>query len=236
MKLSTQISCISTLVVLLFLMDATTVVAQSSAIGAKGGLTVGLQRWNSNDREPLFAYNAGLVYESFTEGNLSYIVDLGYHVKGSAIRSQFFNTITNVNETYTARDRFYNLSLMVGAKGTVNTNMNEGRIYYLLGARLDYTLNDEIETAENFSQYVNAINYGVTAGGGIEFDLSEKGRLFIEFQVSPDFSQQIYVQPGNYVANYNGSTVLVSLQEQRVINTVIELTVGYKLLRYGSYE
>lgn len=206
--------------------------AQTSAIGGKAGLTVGLQNWNGQNREPLFQYNAGFVYESISSEKFSYILDIGYHVKGSAIRSNYYDLQGNLHR-FTSRDKFNNISIIGGAKSTLdNFKLAGGNLYYMLGARADINVSDSVQSVANFSQYINTFTFGVTVGGGMEFDLGEKARMFLELQISPDFSQQAYVFPGSYYANYNGTTVLVQLQEQKVINTAIELTLGFKLLRY----
>jgi len=205
--------------------------AQTSGIGGKAGLTVGLQKWNSQNRQPLFQYNASFVYEKMSSDKFSYLLELGYNVKGSANRSNYYDLQGNLHR-FTSRDKFNNLSIMGGAKSVLDFNLSGGDIYYLLGARVDFNVSDSVQSVANFSQYINRFTFGVTVGGGIQFDISEKSRIFFELTVSPDFSQQAYVFPGSYYANYNGTTVLVQLQEQKVINTTIELTVGFKLLRY----
>ena len=43
--------------------------AQYAAHGVKGGLTIGTQKWNGQDREALFSYHAGYIYESYTSNN-----------------------------------------------------------------------------------------------------------------------------------------------------------------------
>lgn len=221
------------LLIVCLLMGANTAFSQMTARGFKGGLTVGTQRWNNSEREALFAYNASYIYEKFTESKqFSYLVDLGYHVKGSAIRYNVQNINTGINQQFTTKNKFGNVSLMLGAKSLVNTNMSGADVYYLIGARLEYTVMDSIESVANLSNYINRINYGITAGGGLEMNLNEKARLFFEVQVSPDFSQQIYMPPGNYITNYNGNTFYVQFQEQKVYNTVIELTIGLKFLKY----
>ena len=68
--------------------------AQSTAFTLSGGSTIGTQRWdNSFDRQPLFQWHATIAAESVNneDDKASIYAQLGYHVKGSAIRFQFFN-------------------------------------------------------------------------------------------------------------------------------------------------
>lgn len=218
------------LVIFCFLMSLGTF-AQSTAIGAKGGLTIGLQRWNGQQREALLSYNASLVYEMIKTETFSYLFDFGYHVKGSALRSQARDLQGNIININTS-DKFNNLSFIAGAKSTLDINIAGGDFYYMLGVRLDYTINEDIKSVLNFKDNINRINYGVTAGAGVEFKLSDRLRGFIELQFSPDFSQQVYAPPGTYIANVNGTTFTRTWQEQKVINIPLELTVGAKFLRY----
>ena len=44
-----------------------TAYAQGFAFGAKGGLTVGIQQWESFQRDPLLRYHGDLFVESLTE-------------------------------------------------------------------------------------------------------------------------------------------------------------------------
>ncbi len=205
--------------------------AQSSAIGAKGGLTVGLQRWNGQQREALLSYNASFVYEMIRTETFSYLFDFGYHVKGSALRYQGYDIQGNAINT-SIKDKFNNLSFIAGAKSAVDVGFSGGTLYYLLGVRLDYTINETVNSALNFDNFINRLNYGVTAGGGVEFKLSDRLLGFIEIQFSPDFSQQVYTPPGTYFVNIGGTTYQRNWQEQKVINIPLELTVGMKFLRY----
>ena len=218
--------------ILMIIGCSTTTFAQYAAHGLKGGLTIGTQKWNGQDREALFSYHAGYVYESYTSNNkFSYLVELGYHVKGSAVRTNFYDLAGNLRQI-TTRNKFGQAGLLVGAKSLLDVEFGGSNVYYMIGARLEYTATDSIETIANLSRYINRINYGITVGGGLEFKLADKALAFLEVQISPDFSQQIFMPPGNYIANYNGNTVFVQFQEQKVINTAVEVTVGLKLQRY----
>lgn len=218
--------------ILMIIGCSTTTFAQYAAHGLKGGLTIGTQKWNGQDREALFSYHAGYVYESYTSSDkFSYLVELGYHVKGSAVRTNFYDLSGNFRQI-TTRNKFGQAGLLLGAKSLLDVNFGGGNVYYMIGGRLEYTVTDTIETIANLSRYINRFNYGITVGGGLEFKIADKALAFLEVQISPDFSQQIFMPPGNYVANYQGNTVFVQFQEQKVINTAVEVTVGVKLQRY----
>lgn len=208
-----------------------TLQAQYSADGFKNGLTVGTQSWNGQDREPMFGYHADYVYERFQTEDFSLIAQIGYHQRGSAIRTQFRDLAGNLYRT-TRRNVFHNAALMLGVKNTLPNAFLSGQPYYLLGARVEYTFADSIATAQNLSQYVRPVNYGVTVGGGVQFKVGDRYRFFVELQVAPDFSQQLYAPPGNYFANFNGNTVFLNLPEQRVNNLSMELSVGWMFLHY----
>jgi opacity protein-like surface antigen len=206
--------------------------AQYAAHGVKGGLTIGTQKWNGQDREALFSYNAGYVYENYTSNEkFSYLLELGYHVKGSAVRTNFYDLSGNLRQI-TTRNKFGQAGLLIGAKSVLDTKFAGAKVYYLIGARLEYTATDSIETIANLSNYINRVNYGITVGGGLEFKIADKALVCFEVQISPDFSQQIFMPPGNYIANYGGNTVFVQFQEQKVINTVVEIGAVLKLQRY----
>ncbi len=218
--------------ILMIIACSTMAFAQYAAHGVKGGLTIGTQRWNGQDREALFSYNAAYVFESYTSSNkFSYLVELGYHVKGSAVRTNY-NDLAGNSRQITTRNKFGQAGLLLGAKSLLDVEFAGGNVYYMIAGRLEYTVMDSIETIANLSRYINRINYGITVGGGLEFKLADKILGFIEVQISPDFSQQIFMPPGNYIANYAGNTVLVQFQEQKVMNTVVEITAGFKFQRY----
>lgn len=220
------------IIIILCFFTISPMLAQTSAIGGQGGLTIGWQRWNGQSRQPIFQYNGGLVYEKINSEKSSYLMSLGYHVRGSAIRS----TVTNPNNgnllQFVSRDKLHNLSLILGAKNRINTNFKNADAYYMFGVRGDMNLVDSLQTAFNYSQFVNRFTYGIMLGGGMQFDLGEKARFYLELQINPDFSNQIYAPPFRTFRSFNGIVQEVILPEQRVINVSMELIVGFKLLRY----
>jgi hypothetical protein len=214
-----------------FLLLSLSSFGQYSAIGVRGGLTVGVQNWSGTQRQPMLSYHADFAYEKFNSDKFSYLMNLGYHTRGSAYR---FNNITQTGEQIrgTLTDRFDNITLMLGAKNLVSTKLANGDVYYFLGIRGEYTVNDSIETRANMSRYVNAINYGVTAGGGYQVKIADKMQMYFEVSFSPDFSNQLYSPSGTYVTNNGGNTFIQNFPEEKVTNLTIELSVGIKFFRY----
>ena len=218
--------------ILMIIGCSTMAFAQYAAHGVKGGLTIGMQKWNGQDRDALFSYHAGYVYESYTSSDkFSYLVELGYHVKGSAARSTY-RDFNNVPRQITTRNKFGQVGLLFGAKNLIDKEFAGGDLYYMIGARVEYTVMDSVETLANLDRYINKFNYGMTVGGGLQFKLADKILGFIEVQISPDFSQQIFMTPGTYLANYGGNTVAINVSEQKVINLAVEITAGFKFQRY----
>ena len=82
--------------------------------------------------------------------------------------------------------------------------------------------------------FVRKINYGVYIGGGLEFALSELVGAVVELSVSPDFSFQ-YQQPplGNVSDPFSSNTI--NIAERKIVNVVLELSVGIRFLRIVEY-
>jgi hypothetical protein len=231
------------LLLLSCLLFTTILFSQGTAYTLKGGMTIGTQQWNGIDRQPLIKYHAAAAMESVSEDdNFSVFLQLGYHIKGSSLRTRnFFNPNFNLN----ARDfQFRNLSLILGGKQKFELGPN--RAYYLLGVRVDYTLSTNLEAYQEFNERnpafaiypfpggVNKWNYGATAGGGIEFPLSELVSGVLEFTVHPDFSRQ-YAQPElpnvrNPITGQN-----TSIPERLISNLTFEISAGIRFWRKVEY-
>jgi hypothetical protein len=233
----------NSLLLLSFLFFTTVAFAQGTAYGLKGGVTIGTQQWNGLERQPLIKYHAAAYIESVTEeDDFSVFLQLGYHIKGSSLRTQnFFNPNFNLN----ARDfQFRNLSLILGGKQKFALGTN--RAYYLLGVRVDYTLSTNLEAYQEFNERnpafaiypfpgaVNKWNYGVTAGGGIEFPFSELVRGFLEFTIHPDFSRQ-YSQPQILNVRNPISGQNTSIPERIIRNVTFEVSAGIRFWRKVEY-
>ncbi len=216
--------------------------AQGAIFGVKGGLTVGIQRWQNQDRDPLFTYNGDLFVESLpADGKFSLFLQLGYHNRGSATR---FLGGTNAGgqsiQARTIKYEFRNIALGAGAKQRFDFGA-VAKAYYSIGMRLEYTLGTNLDDFLIFNtlfypsnDFVRKINYGFIAGGGLELPLSEYVIGFIELNIHPDFSNQYY-QP--YLENiYDPRTRLFqSLPERAIKNVSLELVVGVGFLRKIEY-
>lgn len=231
--------------------------SQGTFYGLKGGLTIANQQWNAFDRDPLIAYHAILSAESApADDKFSLFAQLGYHLKGSAIRRSLFGNPFNAGFVSfpTQRFEFHNLSLSVGAKQVI-TQVGNSNVYYLFGIRGDYTISTNLDEYERFSELnqipqgiyplnvyfsenqilgVRRFNYGFLAGGGLNFPFSEYVEGIIEFTVNPDFSLQ-YQQPSidNVRNPINGQNT--TIQERKIRNLTFELTVGARFLRKIEY-
>jgi hypothetical protein len=222
--------------------------AQGTAYTLKGGLTLGVQQWNSFDQDPLFKYHGAISAESLDESaQFSIYAQAGYHLKGSALRNQQFFNINNPNQPFRLPAQefiFRNISVVLGAKRKYELS-DRLMAYYLIGLRGDYTLSTNLKEYKALNEanntlfypadeYVRKWNYGVALGGGFEFSLGELVGANLEFTVNPDFSQQ-YRQPQinnvyNPFTRQNGN-----IPERIVRNVTFEISAGFRLLRIVEY-
>lgn len=202
--------------------------AQDNAYGVLGGLTVGTQRWTGFQRDPLLTWNGRAFYESILNEKLTVVGELGYHNRGSAMRVQAIipGTGNLVTERYNMR--FKNLSFLGAAKQIYHLEENL-ETYVKLGVRLEYTFGDTLDIFEEYAEAIQPFNYGVTLGGGFHFGPNDGPVQFVlDFQVSPDFSQQIYSPPGQI---YNRFTQqYMTVQEQKVVNLSFEVSLGIRFV------
>ncbi len=239
----------SLLTALLMISLSANVAAQGGfAFGFKGGLTLGIQNWNSIEQDPLFKYHGIAYIETLDEQSEQFavFVQAGWHVKGSAIRNRnFINPLNgNVYRPPAREFLFNNISLTFGGKRKYP--YGAGRFYYLLGIRGDYTVSTNLDEYQQFNEanpaysiypwpfFVNRFNYGVTVGGGIEMPFGELAGGLLELTVSPDFSYQ-YRQPAipNVQNPYTGQTT--TIPERLIRNITFELTLGLRFLRKVIY-
>ena len=227
------------------------VTAQDFGWGIKGGPSMGFQKWDTgSQRDALFSYHAIAFVESVTEGNaFSTFAQLGYHVRGGAVRTNAFNYVNPVtglesrSTSRTDRYEFRNVSLSLGAKQKFE--LGSGKYYYMIGVRGDYTISTNLEEYENRNtifntlyfpqnQFVRKFNYGLIFGGGLERDFSEFITGIFEISVNPDVSKQ-YRQPpiGNV---YNPYTMNNYNTPSREFSSVsLEVSVGIRFLTKVEY-
>ena len=222
--------------------------SQGSVFGIKGGPTFATQNWdNSLQRDVAINYHGIAFIESYSEEEpFALFAQVGYHVKGSAIRNRnFFNPLTG--RPPAQEFLFRNISLTLGAKQKFDLN-NTAQWYWLLGVRGDYTVSTNLGIYTDFNsrnlafaiypfdvpEFIRDINYGVTVGAGIEVPFSEYVGGLIEFSVNPDFSFQ-YEQPEipNITDPYTGQNR--SIPQRQIRNLTFEITVGFRFLRKIEY-
>lgn len=216
--------------------------AQSFVFGVKGGPIIGIQQWNSTDRDPLFKYHGIAYLESYDmdENAVALYLQAGYHIRGSAIRNLRFNINNQLVKSKPIEYIFKNVGLSVGAKKKYD--MAKGKAYYMLGIRGEYNVGTNFNdfTGLGFSFYPNDFYvrpfvFGAMFGGGIEFPFGELIGGVIELTINPDITRQ-YIQPaiGNVSAPWDPSIDLY-VGERNIRNITLELTVGFRFLRIVEY-
>lgn len=238
-----------TLLVLLLLGGlATALTGQSYAFGIKGGPTIGIQQWESFERDPFFGFH-GIAFIETAEENEPWALfaQAGYNPKGSAIRSRnAFGFSGDIFRLPTQEFIFHNLSLSVGAKQRFNLLGNSTNTYYLLGLRVDYNLDTNLdeydELNDQFPIYpldndrlIKDFTYGLTVGGGFEFPFSEYVGALIEFSVNPDFSLQYQQPSGQVFVNNPLFTGNINIPERNIRNLTFEITLGFRFLHKIEY-
>ncbi|MBR9921874.1 MAG: hypothetical protein GYB31_13620 [Bacteroidetes bacterium] len=217
--------------------------AQSFAFGFKGGPILGIQQWNSFDRDPLFKYHGMAFIESYDENNesVSLFLQGGYHIRGSAIRNSRF---TNNNQIYNlpvTEYIFRNVALSLGAKKKQELS-DKSQWYYLLGIRGEYNINTNFNEFDSFGSifypndfYVRKFVGGAIFGAGMEFMLGELTGGLLELTINPDITRQYFQPPiGNVVAPWDPSITL-NVSERNIRNITVELTFGIRFLRIVEY-
>lgn len=218
--------------------------------GIRGGASLGSQNWSGFEMRPLLTYHGDLFIESIpVEGKFSLWSSLGYHIRGSRINTRRAFDLNGNNfrvpgETF----EFQNLSLAVGGK-QVFKYLPVGDIFYTLGIRLDCNVDTNLDNFDELDrtsiavrgffpfenrEWVRRFTYGVVMGGGIDIPLSEKVGAVVQLTASPDFSFQYNQPPIENVINpfQAGNT---TLEERRIRNFTLELSVGFRFLRKVEY-
>ena len=201
--------------------------------GFKGGPSLATQMWNGFQRAPLFSYHGDVFIEvlgpwkdkkgtgSFKRS--SFGAQLGYHRKGSSLRSVFY--YTDGKQVKLPSNVFHNISLTAFGKGAFKTSQNSN-FFYGMGLRLDYTLTYSL--IGYGLEGVNRPNYGIWLGAGHEWRLKDALGLFVELSISPDISKQIFVPPGYPTGLYYSNGNPIMSQGQKVNNLLMEISIGIK--------
>lgn len=221
--------------------------AQSTAFGIKGGLSMGVQRWNGFEQDPLIKYHGIASVESADEtSQFALFAQAGYHLKGSALRNRnFFNPLNGEIYRPPAQEFiFRNISMTLGLKRKYEL-ASLVRGYYLMGLRGDYTVSTNLDSYRSINELNNSLffpddffvqkwNYGMALGGGLELAFSELVGATLEFVINPDFSFQ-YRQPAipNVLDPFTGQNR--TIPERTIRNLTFEVSAGFRFLRKVVY-
>ncbi|GLR18638.1 hypothetical protein [Portibacter lacus] len=219
--------------------------AQSYVFGIKGGPVIATQNWNNFQRNPLFAGHAILSIETWAEDDPnSLFAQIGYHERGSSLRQNFINPTTGFSPQ-TNSFKFRNAGLTIGAKRKIR--MGTWSPYYTLGIRGEYTFSTNLDefvdknftsiTTYPLNEFVEHWTYGIYAGGGTEFEISEFIGAVVELSVLPDLGRQYYQPALNDVSVYNPytGTTTRGLSEKTIRNVSLEISFGLRFLRKVEY-
>ena len=217
----------------------------------KAGGVLATQRWDNFERDPLIGTHVDLQVESVSfEKPASFYASLGYHQRGSAIRTPAF-VFVNPSTGQETRVRpealrfvFHNLALAAGGKQHYAVGKHRGFVSFAV--RGEYNLGtdfgdvDESGLALGFrpnfpvEAFVRDFVYGADVGAGLELPLSSRLDALFELRLSPDVSAQ-YVQPPLQAFNpQTGNNE--GLGERSINNLSIELSVGLRFLPDAAYE
>ena len=226
----------SILFVLILIFSFSGITAQSFIFGPKFGPSIGLQKWDNFERDPLFAFHAAAFIESYEEDNPSSLfAQIGYHVRGSATR------YLTLNSSFTQNFKFNNVALILGGRRVFNEGPSM-KSYYLVGLRAEYTVSTNLDEFRQFqtliyptNDFVKKFNYGFHVGAGLEFPFSEFIGGILELSINPDISKQ-YDQPpiDNVVDPWNPGNLL-NLRKREIRNVTVDLTLGIRFLRKVIY-
>lgn len=234
------------IITIALLISQLVVEAQGTYYGLKGGLSIGSQKWNSFERDLLFRYHGALCVEStYEDANYGLYGQIGYHIRGSAIRIHSFTTNQGIVFNPPVQEfLFRNISLGIGVKQKFE-NSSSFVPYYLLGLRAEYTIGtnfndfDDINLLSFYPNdiYLNKFNYGLTFGGGFDLAHSEFVKSFIEITFHPDVSKQYdqFETIHNVLNPRNPDGPRINLNPQSIRNFSIEVSAGIKFLQKIEY-
>jgi hypothetical protein len=211
---------------------------QSFWFGAKAGIGLNSQKWNSFDRNILLTPLGDIFIESYDEDEVNTLyAQGGFHTRGSSVRFNTFQSLSSITEGF----KFNNLVLELGARHAFGDKNDKFRLYYILGIRGEYTLSTNLDDFLVYdpryfplNDFVNKINYGATFGGGYEWKADDYQKIYIELSVNPDFSYQ-YEQPPITNVKNPFTNNLETLPQRLVRNLSFEIKVGMKFLRKVTY-
>lgn len=206
--------------------------AQGFVWGPKGGFTLAGQNFTGYQRDLLSTWHGSLFIENLTEENkYGLYAQIGYHNRGSAIRTQrFVNMNGQTVGPRSFRSEFGNIALQLGGKQKFDLGV-ETKWYFGVGLRGEYNVNVSIpEIYPNIENLTKKFVYGANAMIGIEYMFDRLAGVVVEFNVAPDFSDQIIVPAQRSVTNPNRI-----IPEQKIRNISYEISLGFRLVREVIY-
>ncbi len=216
--------------------------AQSAdAFGIKGGTTIGFQNWNGQQRQALVEPlgNGELFYETPFDSTSSFIIETGYHKRGSAIwqRQTTYNDPTLGREITIPATTYKSVFECVNLQAAFRKSfpLSNGFVSYaLIGIRLEYMFRDTIAFYAQLPIVgKNNFLYGVSVGGGIEKRIGRSPIVIqLEAQLQPDFAKQIEQPAYSYYDQYQRQ--VLTFPEQKVINVTGEITLGLKYCMFDE--
>lgn len=215
-----------------------TLAGQGFHFGPKGGTGICYQQWNGNDRSPIIPLHGDLFIETLDdEGKGAIYGQLGLHTRGSStrVRNIFSNSIGRTSFKY------QNISIGAGIKKRLDISRSP-TLYYQAGIRGEYTIGTNLSEFDgsNISgtfpveAFVRKFNYGITVGGGFEFDFGQNFQPFLEFNFMPDLSAQ-YDQFESFEFLDPFTNIIRTIPARSVRNISLEVTLGLKFLREVIY-
>lgn len=221
--------------IFLFISDG---LSQSYAFGIKAGPTFGYQTWNDQTRRNsiLTRYHGAIFIESHENDidRTSFYGQAGYHIRGSAVRFRGGVNIDGMTiPPRTSALEFHNVGINLGVKGKRDLAENQ-KWFYSIGLRAEYTIDYQLDIYQSFGPFVEPFNYGISIGGGWQYNFTELIGIVAELGIHPDFSRQIYVPPiPNWPDPFTG--INRTLPEQVIRNAAVELSIGFRFLRKIEY-
>ena len=214
-------------------------IGQSYYFGPKFGTALAFQQWSTFDPNPKLAFHGSIFIESAPEDKKgSVYAQLGYLQRGSSIRQFSFNGNFFGNSGFV----FNNIGLELGIKRVISLE-KKIQPFYSVGARLEYTVSNNLKQYERFGSpvyphddFVKNVVYGITIGGGFQYQLSEFYGGSIEFALCPDLADQYY-QPEikNVINPYPTGERTITLKERQIRNVTFEIRLAMKFLRKVEY-
>lgn len=218
--------------------------SQNTRYGIKLGPTVGFQKWNYFQNDPLYKYHGAFWIESYQdEDPFSIFAQLGYHKKGSATR--YYGPIQIDNQIYdipTDEFIFNNLSLQVGVKKKFPWGKALG--YYAFGLRGEYTVSTNLNSYDWVNQFipiypfnsaVKRVLVGFTLGGGVELPFGALAGSVLELNISPDLTRQYYQPQINNIIDIYQPGRITTIPEKSIKNLTLELSLGVYFTRKVVY-